>query len=587
MRIGSWCRRAIALVGATVLLASAAPAAGATRTYTAQYSGDYSLTYDGSDGFGDYSRIQQTFTWTERVYTAVTSSGQMTSTRTLRAQGTLTQDEQQGIGMMPPPAPTSLRCTATELKSGTPYLLGLTVAPNRRPLRGVGVGAQLPDDVGTQLTISGPPDCQVGGAAWLLSNPFGATYSNVFPQDAQTVIFNDAFGASASSLPATGGVKRYDAAQTVKVMPYPSAPMTIVDASRSMHAVISTGAVSPPLRPPISKTKREKQAEASAEFRKAGIDALVPCAKTAKEVVAKTIEMSTIAGEAFELSLNALQPFVNAALGGDPAKEANECAEAIARMIEAYQTYTSADPPDSAFGSVALPATLGAPRSDACAKARGKAARICDDLVGAGLRRLAAQDRVAAVEGAIGTATNRLSTAVAAGSAAGTSLQTAVIAALNGELAAALGAQDRADRALAAALRKHHIHVAIVRPGLAGANRLIAQQAGVPATQLRALLGSQRSARTVDYSQALLARVPTAFSVKIAHTITVSGLVALYQALSAQQAVPGGKLATDLAAASGSTGAARSAALRSFASDARQTRTEAGTLLASAAAPLS
>jgi hypothetical protein len=370
-------------------------------------------------------------------------------------------------------------------------------------------------------------------------------------------------------------------------MPYASQPMTVVDASRSMHAVISTGPGSPPPGPPISKLKREKQAEASAEFRKAEIDALVPCAKTAKEVVAKTIEMSTIAGEAFELSLNALQPFVNAALGGDPAKEANECAEAITRMIEAYQTYTSADPPDSAYGSVALPVRTGATRSGACATARGKAARICDDLVGAGLRRLAAQDRVAAVESAIGTATNRLSTAVAAGSAARISLQTAVIAALNGELAGALGAQDGADGTLAARLREHHIHVAIVRPGLIGADRLIAQQTGVPATQLRALLGSQRSARTVDYSRALLARVPTAFSVKIAHTITLSGLVALYQALSAQQAVPGGKLAADLAAASGSIGAARSAALRSFASDAWQTGTEAGTLLASAAAPLS
>jgi hypothetical protein len=232
------------MVGAMLLLASAASAGGATRTYTAQYRGEYGLSYDGSDGLGDYSRIEQTFTWTERVYTEVTSRGRVTSTRTLRAQGTLTEDEQQGIRQMPPPPPTSLRCTATELKTGKPYLLGLTVAPAARPLRGVGVGALLPDDVGTQLTITGPPNCRPGGAVWLLSNPFSATYSNQFPPDAQTAIFNDAFGASAKSLPATRGVKRYDVEQTAKVMPYSSQPMTIVDISRSMHAVISTGPIS-------------------------------------------------------------------------------------------------------------------------------------------------------------------------------------------------------------------------------------------------------------------------------------------------------------------------------------------------------
>ena len=284
IRAGSWFWRLIAVVGAMLLLASAASAAGTTRTYTAQYRGEHTLKYDGRDGFGDYSRISQTFTWTERVYTEVTSSDRATSTRTLRAQGTLTEAEQQGAGQMPPPAPTSLRCTATELKTGKPYLLGLTVGPANRPLRGVGVGAMLPDDVGTQLTISGPPNCRPGGTVWLLSNPFSATYANQFPADAQTAMFNDAFGASADSLPATGGVKRYDVEQTAKVMPYGSQPMTVVDISRSMHAVISTGPGSPPLGtgngvgkgPPPTPTQDAKEA-ARRDLRSALDTAAGPC----------------------------------------------------------------------------------------------------------------------------------------------------------------------------------------------------------------------------------------------------------------------------------------------------------------------
>src|ERR1035441_5024196 len=86
--LSSW--RTLAVLAATVLLAFAASATATTRTYTAQHSGSYSLKSESSDGLGDFSKLNQTFTWTERVYTEVTSSGRMTSTRTLKAQGTLT-----------------------------------------------------------------------------------------------------------------------------------------------------------------------------------------------------------------------------------------------------------------------------------------------------------------------------------------------------------------------------------------------------------------------------------------------------------------------------------------------------------------
>src|SRR5258707_7844214 len=160
----------VATIVATVLAGGAGSATASTRTYTAQYRGQYALNYDNTDTAGDYLRYQQTFTWTERVYTEVTDSGAMTSTKTLKAQGTLTKAQQQGVGFTPPPPPTNLRCTVTEVKTGQPSLKGLAVAPAGRPLKGVGVSAMLPDVVPSQLTATGPPDCQFHGA-WLLSNP--------------------------------------------------------------------------------------------------------------------------------------------------------------------------------------------------------------------------------------------------------------------------------------------------------------------------------------------------------------------------------------------------------------------------------
>src|ERR1035441_11105814 len=59
--LSSW--RTIAVLAATVLLAFAASATATTRTYTAQHSGSYSLKSESSDGLGDFSKLNQTFTW--------------------------------------------------------------------------------------------------------------------------------------------------------------------------------------------------------------------------------------------------------------------------------------------------------------------------------------------------------------------------------------------------------------------------------------------------------------------------------------------------------------------------------------------
>ena len=366
------------------LWAPTGASAVAPHAYGAEYKGDYSFSDHIADPQGDYLRIDETYTWDVHVYTEVAADGSSTSTKTMVAQGSYTQAQQQGESFMPPPPPTSFTCTITQLQTGAPNLSAFTVSPGFRPGT-VGVGALLPEDAGTQLTVTGSSQCPGYGSVLFSNTETDGTAWTPFPPGSQSLQFKDAFAPTVQDVPEGGYVKHYDVDQPNITSPKGTSTETV---SRSLHAILSTlgaGQVPPP-SPPADR-KKKKQEEASAEFRKAGLDALVPCAKTLKETVAKTIEMSTVAGEAFELSINALQPFVAAALGGDPAKEANECAEAIVRMIEAYEKYNSTDPPDSAFMNVALPAARNPPRSGLCARQPGKAARICRDLVGALARR--------------------------------------------------------------------------------------------------------------------------------------------------------------------------------------------------------
>jgi hypothetical protein len=83
----------VALPAAVAVLSLfAASAAAKTRTYTAQYRGEYRLMMDTADAHGDDSQhLLQTFSWTERVFTEVPDGGVSTSRVTLHAQGTLIQ----------------------------------------------------------------------------------------------------------------------------------------------------------------------------------------------------------------------------------------------------------------------------------------------------------------------------------------------------------------------------------------------------------------------------------------------------------------------------------------------------------------
>jgi hypothetical protein len=456
MLAGPSFRRMIAVVVATLLLASAASSAAATRTYTAQYRGDYALKFDARDGLGDYSTVDQTFTWTERVYTEVTTSGQMTSTRTLKAQGTLTETGQQGIRLMPPP-PTSLRCTVTELKTDKPYLLGLTVGPAGPPLRGVGVGATLPDAVPKQLTITGPPDCQVTGEAWLLSTPYSADYSDQFPADAQSAMFNDAFGASANGLPATGGVKRYDVEQTAAINMGSNPPST-GKISRSMHAVLSTGPGSPPLGtgngagpgPPPKPTQAAKDA-ARLDLRPALDAAEGPCLQEGLTLglIGAGVVVSgsgAIIGGALAITGSLTAPIA-----------APLCTAGIERVVADYRIYK--DPPLPGIHLAARPAAVRAPRLPSCTRYRGRLLSFCAGLRADNARLVKAARHTAAVANALETTVGRATAAGAAADRSAIALQAATAKRLSAQFRRALGDQATAGRRVAARLRAANVRM--------------------------------------------------------------------------------------------------------------------------------
>ena len=450
---GGFCWRVIAVTAATLLLVCAASASAATRVLSAQYRGKYSLKQDVTDAAGDYSHLEQTFTWTERVSTEFNGLVAGRSTKTLKVDGLFTQDAQQGATQAPVPPPSHVRCVVTELNTAEPYLVGLHVEP-RGPGR-VGVGAALPGTVGTQLTISKSPDCLPSGL-WLLSNPSSATFTHEFPNDAQTKMFNDAFGAFSNSLRAEGGIKRYDTEQSAVVKGGTASNPSTETITRSMHSVISTGPGSlPPLgtgngaaadgpAPPPKPTPAEKQA-ARADLRPAVDAAAGPCYQEGESLGllgagVLVIGSGPIIGGGLAIAGALTAPIV-----------APLCTSAIERIVADYRIYK--DPPLPGIHLAARPAAVRAPALPSCARYRGAAGRFCAGLRADNARLVKAARHTTAVAKALETTVGRATAAKAAGDRSAIALQAATAKLLTSQFRGALRAQTSAGRRVAARLR--------------------------------------------------------------------------------------------------------------------------------------
>lgn len=266
------------------------------------------------------------------------------------------------------------------------------------------------------------------------------------------------------------------------------------------------------------------------------------------------------------------------------------CDEALKQITEAFDRYR-ADPPDSGYQGVALPveATVAAP--DLCGHITGAPERRCTGLVTNALALARARQSVGAIQDAIATATNRLSTARAAQAAAGVGLQTAAIAGLANELIPAVGKQNAAGAALADEFERDGISLTIepltLKNGLQTAIDDVTAQ-GVSSGALQALVPDAFQVTAVDYVSSLRQATSLASATAIGTSITLPDLQALEAALAPDLTRDGrDALARDLGRVTSTKDTpTRTAALADFERDASAQPGAAAALLAAAARPL-
>jgi hypothetical protein len=448
-----------------VLSLMAASAAAKTRTYTAQYRGEYRLQMDTADAYGDSQHLLQTFSWTERVLTEVPDGGTPTSRVTLHAQGTLIQ-----TGQSPSSPAVTFRCTATGINPPKDNMV-IVVTPRSRGR--VGARGDIPSHPGGTINITDDPNC-VSGSEWLLSYNGSELYSARYwnPSDPQSRMFLAAQSAFDDDLPATGGEKRYDADQTATIKPQNASDTTTGTISRSVHAVLSTGPGSPPLGggraggPPVPPTKAAKDT-ARMDLRSALGDAAGPCFE-------EGLSLGLLGAGVL---VSGAGPIIGGGLvvaGGLTAPIAAPlCTAAIERVVADYRTYK--DPPVAGIHDAARPAAVHAASLPSCRRYHGRLRTFCSGLRGDDTRFVVAVRHTTAVASALETTIGRATAARAAGDSAALQLQEKTAKRLSVDFRRALRAQRSAGAKVAERLRAAHLryrlsaqqHAAAVRAVLA------------------------------------------------------------------------------------------------------------------------
>jgi hypothetical protein len=448
-----------------VLSLVAASAAAKTRTYTAQYRGEYRLQMDTADAHGDSQHLLQTFTWTERVVTEVPDGGTPTSRIALHAQGTLIQ-----TGQGPTSPAVTFRCTATGINPPKDNTI-IVVTP--RGGGRVGARGDIPSHPGGTINVTDDPNC-VSGSEWLLSYNGSELYSARYwnPNDPQSRMFLAAQSAFDDDLPATGGEKRYNADQTATIKPQNASDTTTGTISRSVHAVLSTGPGSPPLGggpavgPPVGPTKAAKDA-ARMDLRSAVDDAAGPCFE-------EGLPLGLLSAGVL---VSGAGPIIGGGLvvaGGLTAPIAAPlCTAAIERVVADYRTYK--DPPVAGIHDAARPAGVHAASLPSCRRYHGRLRTFCSGLRGDDSRFVVAVRHTTAVARALETTIGRATAARAAGDSAALALQEKTAKRLSVDFRSALRAQRSAGAKVAERLRAAHLryrlsaqqHTAAVRAVLA------------------------------------------------------------------------------------------------------------------------
>ena len=315
----------------------------------------------------------------------------------------------------------------------------------------------------------------------------------------------------------------------------------------------------PPPPPTDDKTKKEQKEAAAADARDAFEKAKIPCGMAGVG----------LAGAVGFLPVSGAGPIGAAALPlgttGAMTAAANlpNCAPLIAQIVKDLKIIE--DPPDPNFGVVALAAPPKARKPRSCAKVKRAARKRCTRLAAALAAYGSAVARVSAINAATSTATDRRTTAEAALDAPRMQLQSTMIRALAGEMAAAVRAQNAAGAALARVLRQQKVKIVVpaknVRRGIDEVLKRVAAGGG-NAALLRTLAGPLVQPKPIDFVALLARPAPTAQFDVLARGLTLADVNALAAQLAAQRLLTPPQAAALAGAATNGTGQALRIAAR-------------------------
>jgi hypothetical protein len=137
------------------------------------------------------------------------------------------------------------------------------------------------------------------------------------------------------------------------------------------------------------------------------------------------------------------------------------CVATLKRVATDVQRYN--DPPDENIYAIAHPAATRPVARPICSRWHGKAARFCKRLSPVEAGWVASAQRVAAIDEALSTTTNRLSAATTAGASSAIAAQSAAGQQLQAQEEAALNEKAKDGQAVAAVLRSAHLRFRLTK----------------------------------------------------------------------------------------------------------------------------
>jgi hypothetical protein len=431
--------------GPAIQVASAAP-----HAYTAEYKGSYLFTDDITDPYGDYLNIKETYSFDVHAYVTVAADGSLTYTYLLSALGTINEDQQQGEGMTPPPAPTSETCRIKPLRKSSASLGAFNLVPQQH--NRLGIGAVVPDTAGTQLTVTGPnQNCDVfdGTSVLFSNNDTDGTAWTPFPHDSQGKIFLDALAPTVNDVPASGFSKNYIASQIATAQKGTSIEVV----HRSIHATLTTGGI------PNAGGNGKLGGPGKRKLTKAEIDTKIDALKAMQLLWEKSVAPCSIAAATAPL-LGAGFAGVAVALVIVPVS-GSLCYVYTASLTA--EAFAAADPPLPAYNTIAKVGTFRAPapKLPSCQRFKASVRPLCRRVELASLGLIRAAKGTAAVAVAMATTIGQESAAQRAQKSGAVALQDRRLRQLLGLFARARASERAAGRTLAGILRAAGMRVGL------------------------------------------------------------------------------------------------------------------------------